>query len=325
MQKIKQLFYLRFIFMILAVQQLATFSAVAQSAGQNYIMRAKVRQAGITSESALNAVIADKSKVQVSIQYFDGLGRPMQTVQQQGSPLGKDIVQPIIYDSLGRETRQYLPYVSSGTADGSYRSTSVSDQQGFYNSPPTGVTAIPSGSGQVAYSETRFEASPLMRVQQQGFPGADWKIGGSHTQKKGYGTNGTNEVRIWTVTSTGATGTTYYPKARLYTDTLTDEDGYKTISYTDYDKKVLLKKVQDASGYLSTYYVYDDLNNLRYVLPPGFTATSFAESDTAFDQFVYGYHYNGKRQVIRKKIPGKAWEYFVYNKIDLMAKSSRKG
>lgn len=291
------------------------------SSDQNYIMRAKVKVPGITSESALNSILDDKSKVEVSIQYFDGLGREMGTVQQQGSPLGNDVIQPVIYDSLGRQEKQYLPYVSTGTASGAYRSAAISEQQSFYNSPPTGIVSIPSGSGQVAYSQTQFEASPLNRVLQQGFPGGDWKIGGGHTQRRGDGINGANEVRIWKVTSTGATGTTYFPKARLYTDTLTDEDGYKTVTYTDYDKKVRLKKVQDASGYLSTYYVYDDLNNLRYVLPPGFTATSFTESDTAFDQFVYAYHYNGKRQVIEKKIPGKGWEYMVYNKIDLMVMS----
>jgi len=288
--------------------------APAPSSGQNYIMRAKVKVPGITGESQLNSILDDKEKVQLSIQYLDGLGREMQAIQQQGSPLGNDLIIPTIYDSLGRQAKQFLPYASTGTADGSYRSSAVSEQQSFYGSPPTGVVSIPSGSGQVAFSETKFEASHLNRAVQQGFPGADWKIGGSHTQKKGYGINGANEVRIWTVTSTGATGTTYYPKARLYTDTLTDEDGYKTITYTDFDRHILLKKVQDVSGYLSTYYVYDELNNLRYVIPPGFTATSFAESDTDFDRFLYGYKYNGNRQVIEKKLPGKGWEYMVYSK-----------
>jgi len=291
------------------------------SNNQNYLLSAKVKVAGITTENALSAIWNDKDKVQVSIQYLDGLGRPMQTVQQQGSPLGKDLIVPTVYDNLGRQTKQYLPYVSSGTANGSYRSNAVSEQEGFYNSPPAGVVSIPSGSGQVAWSETKFEASPLNRVVQQGFPGADWKIGGTHTQRKGYGINGASEVRNWTVTGTGATGTTYYPKATLYTDTLTDEDGYKTITYTNFDQQVLLKKVQTTSGYLSTYYVYDDLGNLRYVIPPGFTATSFAESDTDFDRFIYSYKYNGNRQVIEKKIPGKGWEYMVYNKLDNLVMS----
>lgn len=195
------------------------------------------------------------------------------------------------------------------------------DQQSFYTSPPTGIVSIPSGSGQVTYEETKYEASSLDRIEQVGYPGADWKIGGSHTQKKGYGINGASEVRKWLMTSTGASGTTYFPKASLYTDTLTDEDGYKTIIYTDIDKKVILKMNQDASGYLSTYYVYDDLNNLRYVLPPGFTSSSFAESDIAFGQFIYAYRYNGRRQVEERKLPGKDWEYFLYNKLDQLAMS----
>ncbi|AMQ00084.1 RHS repeat-associated core domain protein [Pedobacter cryoconitis] len=287
---------------------------MAQSSDQNYIQTAKVRTSGLTTEAAVNTAMGNKSNAQVTIQYLDGLGRPMQVVQRQGSPLGKDMIQPIAYDTLGREVKQYLPYVS-GVSSGIYQPGALTDQQTFYNSPPTGVVGIVSGSGQVAYSETKFEASPLNRLQQQGFPGADWKIGGTHTRKQGYGFNAASDVRLWKITDTGAVGTGYFPKARLYTDTLTDENGNKNITYTDFEGKVLLKRVQDNSGYLSTYYVYDELSNLRYVLPPGFTATVFSESNAAFDRYIYAYHYNGKRQVVEKKIPARGWEFMVYNKL----------
>lgn len=290
------------------------------SADQNYIRVATVKVAGLTTEAAVDSAVCNNTKVNLAFQYFDGLGRPMQTVQYQGSPESKDMVQPVSYDDYGRESKKYLPY-SAGTANGTYRATALTDQTAFFNSPPTGVTAIPSGSGQVAYNETRFEASDLDRVQEQGFAGGAWKIGGGHTQRRGYGFNGSTDVRNWVMTSSGASGTGYYAKASLHTDTLTDEDGYKTITYTDVDQKVILKRVQDASGYLGTYYVYDELNNLRYVIPPGFSSTSFAESDTAFDQFIYAYRYNGKKLVTEKKIPGKGWEYLVYNKLDELVMS----
>jgi RHS repeat-associated protein len=290
------------------------------SADQNYILTAKVKVAGLTTEAAVDSALCDPAKVNATYQYFDGLGREMQTVQYKGSPEGNDMIQPKVYDDFGRENKQYLPY-SSPTANGTCRSSALTDQATFFNSPPTGVTGIPSGSGQVAYSETKFEASNLDRVQEQGFPGGAWKIGGGHTQRRGYGFNGTSDVRYWTVTSTGASGTGYYAKSTLHTDTLTDEDGYKTITYTDVDKKVIFKRVQDASGYLGTYYVYDELDHLRYVIPPGFSGTSFLESDTTFEQFIYAYRYTGKGLVQEKKIPGKGWEYLVYNRLDELVMS----
>ncbi|WP_342327994.1 DUF6443 domain-containing protein [Pedobacter sp. FW305-3-2-15-E-R2A2] len=302
------------IFRMLLMVLMAPLFTLAQSADQNYVKTAKVLVSGITTEAALNAVISDKTKARVGIAYLDGLRRPLQNVQYQGSPLGKDMIQPFAYDNYGREVKKYLSYTDNGTSTGNYRAAAISSQQSFYNSPPSGVISIPSGSGQVAYSETKFEASPLDRVQQEGFPGGDWKIGGTHTLRKGYAANAVNDVRKWVVTSNGATGSSYYPKARLYVDTLTDENGNKTMEYKDYQGRVVLKRLQNGGSFLNTYYVYDELSNLRYVIPPGFTATSFVESDAGFDQFIYAYRYNGKRLVTEKKIPGKGWEFLVYNK-----------
>ena len=41
---------------------------------------------------------------------MDGLGRPIQTVQQQASPKGYDMIVPQAYDQYGREVTKYLPY-----------------------------------------------------------------------------------------------------------------------------------------------------------------------------------------------------------------------
>ena len=48
----------------------------------------------------------------IQIQYFDGLGRPIQNVQVGSSPQGNDIIQHIAYDNLGRESRKHLPYTA---------------------------------------------------------------------------------------------------------------------------------------------------------------------------------------------------------------------
>ncbi|WP_454045299.1 DUF6443 domain-containing protein [Chryseobacterium sp. Marseille-Q8038] len=44
-----------------------------------------------------------------TVQYFDGLGRPKQIVNVKASPLGKDVVTPIVYDGFGRQVLDYLP------------------------------------------------------------------------------------------------------------------------------------------------------------------------------------------------------------------------
>src|SRR5262245_8532186 len=82
---------------------------------RNYIRQTTINRSGIhTSEQVESLPIGEKYQ---TTQYFDGLGRPLQTVVRQGSkPTGQpatDMVSPVYYDALGRETLKYLPYSST--------------------------------------------------------------------------------------------------------------------------------------------------------------------------------------------------------------------
>jgi RHS repeat-associated protein len=311
----------------------ATFAGVP-SANQNYIST-RVFKVPNVSDANIDAQ-RNVCEVNQSIQYFDGLGRPLQTVTTQGSPSFKDVVQPVAYDAFGREATKYLPYSTSGTA-GSYRTDalagasgySTSAQKTFYAQTGQNYATIPS-----PYSQTLFEASPLNRVLEQGAPGDVWQPAASRTNLAGrtvvmgYGTNAT-EVKLWTVTANGATSGTY-AAGKLYKTTTKDENwvegnlkGGTTDEYKDFEDHVVLKRIWETdTKSLSTYYVYDDLGNLRYVLPPAVNEngqspiSSFTESDAVFKSFIYGYHYDGRKRLIEKKIPGKEWERMVYNKLD---------
>ncbi|MXV18017.1 DUF6443 domain-containing protein, partial [Hufsiella ginkgonis] len=65
----------------------------APSANQNYVLTNTMRQPGITGTAGKTVC-----QVNQTIQYIDGLGRPLQTVQVQGSPTQKDVIQPVSYD-----------------------------------------------------------------------------------------------------------------------------------------------------------------------------------------------------------------------------------
>ncbi len=303
--------------------------AIQPSADQNYIITYSPRVSGIKTDTDLSAVIST-DKVQTAVQYVDGLGRPIQAVQVKGSPLGKDMVQPMEYDGYGREVKKHLPYTAASGSAGTYRPAAVADQQAFYNAPPTGVVQIPTAT-QVAYSETKLEASPLSRPLEQGAPGLSWKIGGGHTATISYGVNLTADaVKLWEVnTAGGAAYATNYTEGTLTKTTATDENqnNNSVIEFKDMGGHVVCKKVQNgATTYLTTDYIYDDLGNLRYVIPPLPAAsgtnpavtvpTSFSETDDTFLNFFYGYHYDDLNRLIEKKIPGQGWQYMVYNNRD---------
>jgi RHS repeat-associated protein len=301
--------------------------ASSPSSDQNYVSSKIFKVAGVNSGNIINARSA--SEVNQTIQYVDGLGRAIQNITVQGSPGFKDLVQPISYDAFGREIIKYLTYAPQDASNGIYRTSGISDIGSFYSSPPVGIkaTAYP-------YSETVFESSPLNRLLQQGAPGATWQIANHHTTEMDYATNAANEVRLWTISGSVASGTTYYAVGKLYKTISRDENTPATQKagsieeFKDFEGRVVLKRLwENENKSLSTYYVYNDMGNLQYVLPPVvnengvFNLSSFSESDETFIKYIYGYHYDGRNRLTEKKIPGKSWEYMVYNQLDQMVLS----
>lgn len=305
----------------------APFAGVP-SANQNYVSTKTFKVAGLRTDQDISAPHT-VAEVNQTIQYFDGLGRPLQTVVTQGSPSFQDLVTPVAYDAFGREAVKYQPYIATTGSNGSYRAAGLTEQSSYFQGQNPDLTGITNTAN--PFSVTVFEPSPLNRVIEQGAPGAAWQpvLGSNsgHTIKTNYATNDANEVRLWNVVSGGANGIDFYQPGTLYKIVVKDENwtGGKigtTEEFRNFDGDVILKKVWETeTKCLSTYYIYDDLGNLCYLLPPGVNEngqniTSLSENETTFDQYIYGYHYDNRNRLVEKKIPGKGWEFIVYNKLD---------
>jgi hypothetical protein len=233
------------------------------------------------------------------VTFFDGLGRPIQSVVKQGSPGAKDIIQPIAYDDAGREAKKYLPY-TEGTG-GAFRYNALkninnasTDDTQLYKSGEQYLfyqSAQKIETSQYPYAETWFESNPSSRPTRQSAPGADWRPNGQtdYTIKYSYDLNNANEVLIWTYTPASQStpesvtfrkpGTgeyNYFPAYKLKKNRTIDEHGHEVIEYLDDQNRVVLKRVQavanattiNDNNYASTYYIYDDFGSLVVVLPP---------------------------------------------------------
>ncbi|MFC3197068.1 DUF6443 domain-containing protein, partial [Parapedobacter deserti] len=285
------------------------------------------------------------------ITYYDGLGREMQSVgvKASGGTGQRDLVTPVTYDSFGRQDKDYLPYGTATGAGGAFKSNAAVQQAAYYNSPPAGVVRIPvSGGITPSYGARRYEASPLGRVVEQGFPGSVWQPSGSRTATSGrtvvtdHSTNdavsgfGVNSRRVarYGVTvnaTTGARALTLsgiYGAGELYVTIRRDENWTEAEGrsgtaeeYTDKQGRTVLRRGYNGSEVLSTYYVYDDFGLLCFVLPPG-RGTHFNPDGTAvptaaqLSAFCYQYRYDGRGRLVEKQLPGKGREYLVYNKLD---------
>lgn len=293
-------------------------------------------------------LIAPHTHVRQTTQFFDGQGRPRQTVQRQGSTTAKDVVAVVHYDHFGREAQQFLPYVD-GNNSGSFKIDPFATQKSFYQNSQDASNQPMYGEEQYFYSHTMFEPSPLNRVQESFAPGNSWAGTASlaseidrRSVKHKYLINPLgDEVRIWTI---GTAALTYdaggdahtnipasqfaYDPGLLYKQVTLDEHNKAVVEYKDKEGRVILKKVQigttvpaDYSGYdgfLCTYYIYDDLGQLRFVLPPkavdaikGSWVLS-GETDI-IQELSFRYEYDERGRMKAKKVPGAGWVYMVYD------------
>ncbi|WP_288244321.1 DUF6443 domain-containing protein, partial [uncultured Chryseobacterium sp.] len=251
------------------------------------------------------------TKTTENVQYFDGLGRPKQVVNVKASPTGKDVVTHIEYDGFGRQVKDYLPVPQQGTQSG-----------GIYTSPLSNATQPTLYGPEKIFSEKILENSPLDRILQQKQVGTAWS---DKPVQFGYDANTTadavkkyNLVTSW---ENGATKsefipTTAYDAAQLYKNTVTDEDGNQTIEFKNGEGQVVLvRKMLNATEKADTYYVYNEFNQLAYVIPP-LASFSGATDETILNNLCYQYKYDSRGRLVEKKLPGKGKEYMVYDKQD---------
>ncbi|AZA93797.1 RHS repeat-associated core domain-containing protein [Chryseobacterium nakagawai] len=68
-----------------------------------------------------------------------------------------------------------------------------------------------------------------------------------------------------------------------------------------------------------TYYVYNEYDQLAFVIPPN--AVQKPISEALLNDLCYQYRYDGRGRLVEKKLPGKGWEYMVYDKQDRLVLS----
>ncbi|RNA61954.1 RHS repeat-associated core domain-containing protein [Chryseobacterium nematophagum] len=262
----------------------------------------------VSSKTYLSDPTQPNPKISETVQYFDGLGRPKQVVNVKASPSGKDVVTHIEYDAFGRQSKDYLPIPQPSTGNGAIVPNPLGNASSVY-----GAEKI--------YSEKVLEKSPLDRLQQQIQIGNDWT---NKPVKFDYSANIASEVIKYTTTTIWENNATKssieykgtYGASQLYKNTVTDEDGNKTIEFKNgRGQVVLVRKILNATENADTYYVYNEYNQLAWVIPP--LLSKKKTWDLADQQaLAYEYRYDARSRLVEKKLPGKGWEHMVYDKAD---------
>ncbi|RPD43130.1 DUF6443 domain-containing protein [Chitinophaga barathri] len=282
--------------------------------------------------------------------YYDGLGRPVQTVVKQGSLAtgiaATDLVTPVLYDSMGRPSLTYLPFGANATggntslSDGLFKSNPYQQQVAFYNTQlagQAGETNLGGGNLNWAYSHQLFEKSPLGRQVKQLPQGASWIGSGRGTRIIEAVNTDADSVKIitWTYVASNWSGFSIpgqYPKGTLFKTITVDEAGRCHILFRTKGGQPVLEKRQVTAaadtgqgsghvGWQCVYKAFDPMGRMRLAIQPVGVDLAMANSwnlsalsGAILTQQCFRYEYDGRGLMIRKMEPGGKEESFVYDR-----------
>ena len=273
------------VYILLYVSMLLPGIAVAQTSTENYVM----------TETMLNANGTNSMK---AVQYYNGLGYPTVGVATTGDD-GQTAYTLTTYDGEGREECTYLPVARDLSLAYKTSSTIISDSRSFYANDNT------------AYNRNHYDG--LDRVLSTELPGQAWRSADKRNTTTYEANQSADKVKCYTVSSTGTTLTLQsqnYPAGELSKETGKDADGKTTVTFKDQQGRVILQR---TAGNQDTYYVYDDIGHLRFVLPPAFQSS---DNNPQKAIFRYEYRYDGRGRVTTKILPGAEYISYGYDAAD---------
>ena len=254
-------------------------SVKAQSPTQNYVL----------SKDVLDV---DGTHAITTVTYYDGLGYPVETATNGLGGTGKYAYTLLEHDALGREKQSWLP----GTQK---------DGCSFVVPSELSSSLITFHKDRNPYSVNSYDA--LDRQVSTLGAGESW-----HTAKKSieqrYGSNEANSIKRYQVSGSGSlVENGYYAANSLSMLEVTDEDGKTKQTFSDlFGNKVLERRDVDND----TYYVYDNIGHLRYVLSPSYQECSDLQ------KFGYEYRYDKYGRCVWKRLPGCEYQQMWYDAAD---------
>lgn len=285
---------------------LSGLNASAQTDNTNYVLNRTYRTTGGAIVGADGKYWGNPKQVQTQVSYFDGLGKPSQTVHVQGNGSYKDLVEHFGYDNMHRQQFQYLPFESPEQAVGSFSGLNG----GYYNSEES--VGDPTSA---FWTETIYDKSPLGRISEQKAPGVSWGVKTKYEVVNG-------NINYYYINSSDqlAQGTGY-PAGYALTVVRTEDEkesengsGKQVSEFTDHHGRLVLRRVDNQED---TYYVYDGKGQLRYVLQPEFQTAS-GDLNTKISLYAFEYKYNDAGLMESKRVPGQGTITMEYYETDML-------
>ena len=244
----------------------------------------------IKTETQYKPVEGSNFLNRTEITYMDGLGRAVEQVSQQHSD-----------DRIPQDVAVYSEYGFQGVLEKRYEPFKSSKSDGSYVPVPVGQP----------YAYTEYYKDPLRRVHKESHTAFDYPL--VYT----YGTNLIEQPYF-----PNASEESTFPPSRLYSVTIEDGNNEFYRSYSDLLGRTVQSQVYsigeatDETNKSKTYSVHDLKNRVTKVYPP------LNDGENVNLNNIYQYYYDGRDNIIRKKVPDHGAISSVYDDRDLEIASS---
>ena len=257
-------------------------------------------------------ILNDPTWATVKRTYYDPMLRPTLMVLHKHTPTQNNLVTLNEYDCYARPTKEWLPIMIEATNSlSSSLFKSMATQ--YYNNDSRPFV-------EKSYSTTTWDNGIIMNelvgIQTAG---SDMKTHRTKFVSRG---NTSDEIKLFQVAPSGHLECIgFYDENMLFVKETTDEDGSTKLVYTNLRNDLVMEKIDNAT----TYYVYNDLNQLCYVLPPlaanQITNGTYCDTVDCLKKYAYVYKYDERGNQIYKRLPGCEPVLMVYDKGDKLVLS----
>ena len=237
----------------------------------------------------------------VTTTYFDGLGRPVETVRVGAGGDFEDVAELTVYGHGDKVAERWLPVGTHSGGAFVAPASLIGEAKAFYgcDSP---LTAF------------KYELS------EEGRPVSMTRPGASKPRIMEHGFCFDETVPIFDVDGEGRlVRQGYYKEGTLRFTIETDEtSAYSRSVFTDFDGRKVAELEDDAW----TFWVYDECGRLRFTVSPEgarrLTADGVCNS-TIVEQYCSEWRYDGRNRVTMSRVPGVVPTYYVYDRLGRLA------
>lgn len=225
-----------------------------------------------------------------NVSYYNGLG-DLSEIVSTASGTSDNVYTFKTYDSKGRESKNFYPTpIGSGLDFKDYYSF-VSASSNYYND-------------EYAFKQNYYDDAD--HIVREDVAGNNWHAHSAHNEFS-YETNTLSDKVIRY--DADPIAKSYYPEGCLEKESAKDADGNEVVIFKDLDGNTILERRNQGD----TYYVYDKLGQLRYILSPQYQE----KEDLA--AYAYQYDYDKCGNLVRKTLPGSQYTQYWYDKEGLLA------